>query len=193
MSIDDNISQIDRLVRYIKSSIGLQRLVHAKMIADVSTSVGFETTRERVIPLLSDLSIDPEPAVRQHMVEQLSPLAKVMNTILVNKILYLSRQLLLSQFCVDAGLDDGYRVMIDFILPLTSQLLEDEKIEVILSYFLKGKNKKQLQKRKIILLCLKVRQAACNTLVDISKLVKSDELGQYVLTVVLVCMLLPNC
>ena len=78
LSIDDNISQIDRLVRYIKSSIGLQRLVHAKMIADVSASVGFATTRELVIPLLSDLSLDPEPAVRQHMVEQLSLLAKVL-------------------------------------------------------------------------------------------------------------------
>ena len=75
LSIDDNLSQIDRLVRYIKSSIGLQRLVHTKMISDVSEEVGFGTTKERIIPLLAGLSIDPEPAVRQHMIEQLSPLA----------------------------------------------------------------------------------------------------------------------
>ena len=49
--------------------------------------------------------------------------------------------------------------MIDFILPLTSQLLEDEKLEV--------------------------RQAACATLVDIANLVRQEELGQHVLTVVL--------
>ena len=83
LSIDDNLSQIDRLVRYIKSSIGLQRLVHAKMISDVSEEVGYETTKELIIPLLADLSIDAEPAVRQHMIEQLSPLAKVRPWILL--------------------------------------------------------------------------------------------------------------
>ena len=77
LSIDDNLSQLDRLVRYTKSSIGLQRLVHAKMISDVSVSVGYDTTKGLVMPLLADLALDPEPAVRQHMVEQLSSLATV--------------------------------------------------------------------------------------------------------------------
>ena len=77
LSIDDNLSQLDRLVRYTKSSIGLQRLVHAKMIYDVSVSVGYETTKGLVLPLLADLALDPEPAVRQHMIEQLSSLATV--------------------------------------------------------------------------------------------------------------------
>ena len=77
LSIDDNLSQLDRLVRYTKSSIGLQRLVHAKMISDVSESVGYDTTKSLVMPLLADLAIDPEPAVRQHMVEQLSSVATV--------------------------------------------------------------------------------------------------------------------
>ena len=77
LSIDDNLSQLDRLVRYTKSSIGLQRLVHAKMITDVAVSVGYDTTKGLIIPLLADLALDPEPAVRQHMIEQLSSLATV--------------------------------------------------------------------------------------------------------------------
>ena len=68
---------MDRLVRYTKSSIGLQRLVHAKMITDVAVSVGYDTTKGLIIPLLADLALDPEPAVRQHMIEQLSSLATV--------------------------------------------------------------------------------------------------------------------
>ena len=65
-------------MRYSKSSIGLQRLVHTKMIADIAQSVGFPTTKELIIPLLTDISMDSEPAVRQQMIEQLSPLAKVL-------------------------------------------------------------------------------------------------------------------
>ena len=59
LSIDDNLPELERLVRYSQSSIGLQRqvlsfsvkiyeiskfvcfrLVHVKMLAEVSSSVG---------------------------------------------------------------------------------------------------------------------------------------------------------
>lgn len=57
LTIDDRLSEHQRVVRYVKSSIGLQRyflflpskrlllsslfrLVHVKMIADVSESIG---------------------------------------------------------------------------------------------------------------------------------------------------------
>ena len=60
---------------------------------------------------------------------------------------------------MNEGEDDGYKTMVEFILPITAQLLEDEKLEV--------------------------RQAACNTLMDLAAFVKHDELGQHVLTVVL--------
>jgi hypothetical protein len=48
------------------------------MIADIALSVGFLTTKELIIPLLTDISMDSEPAVRQQMIEQLSPLEKVL-------------------------------------------------------------------------------------------------------------------
>ena len=95
LSIDDNLSQIDRLVRYSKSSIGLQRLVHAKMIGDISSLVGFEQTKALIIPLLSDLSVDPEPAVRQHMVEQLSPLAQVIDLCVILHAIFILYTVLL--------------------------------------------------------------------------------------------------
>ena len=44
---------------------------------DMYESVGYDTTKSLVMPLLADLAIDPEPAVRQHMVEQLSSVATV--------------------------------------------------------------------------------------------------------------------
>ena len=77
LTIDDNLSLIDRVARYVKSSIGLQRLVHTKMLSEVAIEVGLGRTKESLIPLLADLSVDPEPAVRQRLVEQLTPLSQV--------------------------------------------------------------------------------------------------------------------
>lgn len=138
LTIDDKLTEQQRIVRYTKSTIGLQRLVHVKMLADVSESIGFEQTVETIIPLLDPLSKDMEPVVKQHLVEQVKHIAK---------------------FLCSAGGEAGYKVMLDRILPVTARLLEDDKQEV--------------------------RQSASMTLVDISQLIKSDDIGQYVLTMIL--------
>lgn len=91
-----------------------------------------------IIPLLESLSKDQEAVVKQHLVEQLKILAK---------------------FCVEEGGEEGYRVVCDKLLPITANLLEDEKQEV--------------------------RQSASMTLVEIAQLIRPDDLGQYVLTIVL--------
>lgn len=53
------------------------RLVHVKMLAHVAQTVGFSETNEQIIPLLSGLAVDSERAIKQHLTEQLSLLAKV--------------------------------------------------------------------------------------------------------------------
>jgi hypothetical protein len=47
------------------------------MMASIAISVGFEDTKNKIVPVLEALSHDTEPAVRQHFVEQLSTMAKV--------------------------------------------------------------------------------------------------------------------
>lgn len=138
LAIDDNLSELQRLLKYSKSSIGLQRLVNVKMIASIATSVGFIEAKDKIIPLLDSLSRDTETAVKQHFVEQLDPLAK---------------------FCCLDGKDEGYNLTISQILPIIARLLEDDKTEV--------------------------RQAACVTLVSISQLMQNEDLGQYILTIIL--------
>jgi serine/threonine-protein phosphatase 4 regulatory subunit 1 len=138
LSIDDNLSQLQRLVRYAKSSIALQRVVHVKMIYDVANVVGFDETNNYIIPLLEPLSSDSEIAVKQHLMEQVS---------------------LLSHYCYHNGGQDGYYSVLNYMLPVTARLLEDEEPEV--------------------------REAACRTLVDIAKLIHTDDLGQHVLTIIL--------
>eukprot|EP01041_Mallomonas_annulata_P008877 gene8877-18379_t len=138
LSIDDNLPALDRLVRYSQSTIGLQRLVHVKMLADVASTVGFANTRDHIIPLLVPLSKDSEPAVRQHLCEQLIPLSK---------------------FCLAEGGHEGYRILLEKLIPTCAKELEYEKAEV--------------------------RQSACYTMVALAKSVQPEELGKDVLTIVL--------
>eukprot|EP01036_Dinobryon_divergens_P028473 gene28473-37423_t len=138
LTIDDSISELERLIKYTKSSIGLQRLVHTKMLADVAKSIGFPNAVLYVIPLLEVLSKDPEAVVRQHLVEQLKALTK--------------------QFCQE-GEEDGYSLVIRQLLPIIAALLQDERSEV--------------------------RQAASMTLVDVAHSIRLEDMGQYVLTIIL--------
>jgi hypothetical protein len=73
---------------------------------------------------------------------------------------YLPADFAACQFCCSAGGETGYKVMLEKLLPATARLLEDDKQEV--------------------------RQSASMTLVDIAQLVKPDDLGQYILTMILV-------
>lgn len=103
------MTEIQRLVRYAKSSIGLQRLVHVKILSNIATNVGYEDTSIYIIPLLDGFSVDSERAVRQHLTEELPVLAKL---------------------CVSLGGDGGYQILLSQILPITARLLEDSESEV---------------------------------------------------------------
>lgn len=109
LSIDDNLSELERVVRYCKSTIGLQRLVHVKLITHVAKSVGFQTTHDEIFHVLEMLSADMEPAIRCHLCEQLSQLAP---------------------FFVETGGEPGYQSVLNTILPIIAQLLEDDKLDV---------------------------------------------------------------
>jgi hypothetical protein len=89
----------------------------------------FPQTVETIIPLLEALSKDVEPVVKQHLVEQIKNLAKVLSS-----YCYLLSLVLFPQFCCTVGEEAGYKVMLDKLLPLTARLLEDDKQEVILLY-----------------------------------------------------------
>jgi hypothetical protein len=41
LTVDDDLPLIDRIVRYCRSGIALQRLVHVKMLAETAETVGY--------------------------------------------------------------------------------------------------------------------------------------------------------
>jgi len=75
LTIDDELAPMDRVSRYVSSSIALQRLVHVKMLSEVGAAVGEEVTINQILPLLPPLVADPESIIRQHVAMQLLSLA----------------------------------------------------------------------------------------------------------------------
>ena len=47
LTVDDDLPLLDRVVRYCRSSIALQRLVHVKMLAETAETVGYVSEKER--------------------------------------------------------------------------------------------------------------------------------------------------
>ncbi|GLD93661.1 hypothetical protein PINS_up002266 [Pythium insidiosum] len=107
LAIDDTLSDLDRVTKYICSNIALQRVIHVKMLADTARSVGLQATCDHLIPLLEPLVCDVEYVVRQHVALQFPPLGAFL-----------------------AGDDAGYRVLLDRLVPLVSRLVSDKQHEV---------------------------------------------------------------
>ena len=136
--IDDNLSELERVVHYVNSTIGLQRLVHVKMISSVADSFSFEQIENSLVPLFSTVAKDSEPSIRRVFAAQLPQIAKR---------------------CIALEEEKGYRVVVDHILPTIATLLEDDKAEI--------------------------RETASSSLVEISVMITPEDLGIYVLTIVL--------
>eukprot|EP00947_MAST-08B_sp_MAST-8B-sp1_P004074 g4074.t1 len=110
LAIDDTLSDLERVVRYSRSNIALQRLVHVRVLTETAEAVGFERANEELVPLLSHLSTDPEFIIRQAVAEQAG---------------------LMAGFCCREGGEDGYHVVIFQILPLLQYTItEAEQDEV---------------------------------------------------------------
>ncbi|KAG5179202.1 hypothetical protein JKP88DRAFT_247621 [Tribonema minus] len=123
LSIDDNLSQLERVVKYSTSSIALQRLVHVKAMRSI-------------VPLFEALSMDEEYVVRQVLAEQMEPIARVCMG---------AGGAAAAAGGVGGGgagspgsptapahaqSGGGYRLIIETILPVLSRLLGDSKVEV---------------------------------------------------------------
>ncbi|CAM9695084.1 unnamed protein product, partial [Chrysoparadoxa australica] len=109
LSIDDNLTQLERVVKYSSSGIALQRLVHVKMLAETASAVGYEESVRSIMPLLRSLSHDQEYVVRQHLGEQLDEISKT---------------------CHSSVGEGGYRLILEVILPTLARLVGDTQAEV---------------------------------------------------------------
>ena len=77
LSIDDNLSPLERVQRYVTSPIPLQRLVHVKLLASTAASAGLKSTKLGLLPLLGSIADDEKFVVRQHLGDQILRMSEV--------------------------------------------------------------------------------------------------------------------
>jgi serine/threonine-protein phosphatase 4 regulatory subunit 1 len=109
VTFDESLDDLHRIARYCTSSIALQRLVHVKLMAEVSSSEGYSATSEFILPLLKELTSDEEMLVRQHTAEQLKGIGET---------------------CAKRGGIAGYSSFLEIILPTVAKLVADSESDV---------------------------------------------------------------
>eukprot|EP00818_Percolomonas_sp_WS_P007090 CAMPEP_0117445108 /NCGR_PEP_ID=MMETSP0759-20121206/5614_1 /TAXON_ID=63605 /ORGANISM="Percolomonas cosmopolitus, Strain WS" /LENGTH=646 /DNA_ID=CAMNT_0005237251 /DNA_START=2048 /DNA_END=3988 /DNA_ORIENTATION=- len=109
-AVDDTLDGLTRLEKYYNSEFNLQRLVLVRDIYDTAVDAGYEQSKKRLLPLLTNFVSDSEPAVRQVFAEQLYPLALL--------------------FLDNAEGSEGYNELIGTFVPYTFELIIDKKTEV---------------------------------------------------------------
>ncbi|KJE96097.1 serine/threonine-protein phosphatase 4 regulatory subunit 1 [Capsaspora owczarzaki ATCC 30864] len=77
MSIDDSLTPVERMLKYARSDLVLHRLFVAKDIVDTLRSSLQDSNMDSILQVVGDLMADPEPLIRQAILQQAAPLAKV--------------------------------------------------------------------------------------------------------------------
>ncbi|ETW06513.1 hypothetical protein, variant [Aphanomyces invadans] len=109
LAIDDTLTDLERVVRYVHSNIALQRVIHVRLLEETAVAAGYEKTVDAIVPVLEPLVSDVEFVVRQHLAGQFPGLCKHL---------------------VESGGDTGYKLVLDKLVPLLNRLVTDVQAEV---------------------------------------------------------------
>eukprot|EP00934_Nitzschia_sp_Nitz4_P006437 Nitzschia sp. Nitz4//scaffold31_size150131//86496//89386//NITZ4_002837-RA/size150131-augustus-gene-0.19-mRNA-1//-1//CDS//3329547686//6427//frame0 len=131
LTVDDDLPLTDRITRYCRSGIALQRLVHVKMLAETAETVGTSATLTTIVPLLHSLVEDQESVIRQHLASQLLPVSLVSMVRNVGQ----GKQYKVAQMLEDKSLPkvydpEGYQVVTTAIVGYLQTLVTDPDVDV---------------------------------------------------------------
>ncbi len=87
----------------------LHRLYLVRSLADSARQIGFTETQKHLIPILEDLMPDPEPSLRQAVVEQIPELSK---------------------FFVQLNDEEAYTIVLHILIPMVAELTTDRHLQV---------------------------------------------------------------
>lgn len=109
LAIDDTLSDLQKVQRYLSADFVLHRLFTLKDIVEIARGVGISTTLAQILPMLDKLASDDEPMIRQTLLEQAPGLCS---------------------FLVGDGGEAGYERMTRGLVPLVSGLITDANPQV---------------------------------------------------------------
>jgi serine/threonine-protein phosphatase 4 regulatory subunit 1 len=119
-STDDNLSDVDKLSKYILSPIPLQRLVYVKRFTDTAKDAGINTTIDKLVPLLDVIPKDSEHVIRQALAQELQTFAEFLLTQNTHN----------DDFKATLDSSHPYQVFLSSALPCLHRLLADPTQEV---------------------------------------------------------------
>ncbi|KAG7346901.1 heat repeat-containing protein [Nitzschia inconspicua] len=158
LTVDDDLPLLDRIVRYCRSGIALQRLVHVKMLAETAETVGTKATLSTLVPILNSLVTDQESVIRQHLASQLLPLSIVSMVRNVG----VGQKHSVADMLEDKTLpkiydSEGYKVVTNVIVSHLQTLVMDPDVDV--------------------------RRSASDTLAGLSLQIRKDDVGTVILPI----------
>ena len=109
LAVDETLTTLQRVERYVNSPIPLQRLVHVKLISSSARAVELDVALTVLLPLLAGLVADEKVVIRQHLPGQIEDMASV--------------------FVAGSG-EEGYSAFLEGLLPPLQGLLFDGNPEV---------------------------------------------------------------
>jgi serine/threonine-protein phosphatase 4 regulatory subunit 1 len=169
--IDDTLPILERVVKYSTAQMALQRSVHVRMLGETANIAGSEASIERLVPLLTKLSVDAEAVIRRDLAFQLYDIAEACCVVKRSKDVKISKingEINNIDETTDNGSNieeteiyvKGYQCVLHDILPVIASLLADTE-------------------------SMEVRSAASEALVSVASLLELDDLASHILTIVI--------
>lgn len=78
LGVDESLSEVEKLEKYVKGPVPLQRLVYVKRVMDTCLTLDEATIDARVCPLLHHAAKDSEAPIRQALAPELANLAAIL-------------------------------------------------------------------------------------------------------------------
>eukprot|EP00613_Pedinella_sp_CCMP2098_P025578 CAMPEP_0171716238 /NCGR_PEP_ID=MMETSP0991-20121206/19343_1 /TAXON_ID=483369 /ORGANISM="non described non described, Strain CCMP2098" /LENGTH=633 /DNA_ID=CAMNT_0012307275 /DNA_START=189 /DNA_END=2090 /DNA_ORIENTATION=+ len=124
LTVDEGLTHLQKVERYVSSPIPLQRLVHLRLFASTAKEHGLDVTRTVLLPLIGLLTMDDKVVVRQELPTQI---------ILISQHFVAASSSIASGELSSASPqdnDEGYSLFLESLLPCIARLLHDQREEV---------------------------------------------------------------
>eukprot|EP00003_Mantamonas_plastica_P012252 TRINITY_DN2219_c1_g1_i6.p1 TRINITY_DN2219_c1_g1~~TRINITY_DN2219_c1_g1_i6.p1 ORF type:complete len:730 (+),score=143.43 TRINITY_DN2219_c1_g1_i6:2220-4409(+) len=136
----EDLSPIDRIIEFVlHSDVPVQRVSTLQTICQVAEEVGFNDTRDQLIPIMEQLVKDPEFTIRMVTAEQIIEIANFLEQYEDNGLAIIETKLV--PFCIDLSQDQQSEVretavcaLIACVQKLPTQTIEALILPVIINF-----------------------------------------------------------
>ena len=121
LTIDDSLTDLERVKQYIDSKVEAQRLAQVKILHETSVFVGYEVASKEIFPLFDKIINDPEFVIREQFAIELRGITKTF--LKCGKSSENDHDL-------HEKYEEHYSEVLELLLKTVTSLLKDKRVEV---------------------------------------------------------------